>query len=341
MFIALRELRFARGRFALFCGVIGLMTLMVVLLTGLTAGLGAASVSAVDALPASHVAFAPDAKVAFATSTVTERNWRTLAAQPGVRSASPIGVSTTKLVAADHSQAVSVLGGVPGKSPAPGEVLVPSGLGVSVGDRIKLGDQEVRVSGTTEDTSLNHLTAVYVSLLTWESTAHSSGATAIAVQADSGADLAAADAAAGTKTVTRAAAYNAVGSYSSEQSSLNLMRALLFGISALVVGAFFTVWTMQRSHDLAVVRAIGASRGYLLRDALGQAAAVLLIGATTGTVLATGLGLVARNAVPFVLDTSTVLAPMAMMVAVGLLGAAFAVRRVTTVDPLTALGAGR
>jgi putative ABC transport system permease protein len=55
------------------------------------------------------------------------------------------------------------------------------------------------------------------------------------------------------------------------------------------VGSFFTVWTMQRAHDLAVVRAIGGTRGYLLRDALGQAALVLLVGAGLGALVATGL----------------------------------------------------
>ena len=37
------------------------------------------------------------------------------------------------------------------------------------------------------------------------------------------------------------------------------MRGFLFVISALVVGAFFTVWTIQRSGDIAVLKALGAS----------------------------------------------------------------------------------
>ncbi|AHI00782.1 ABC transporter permease [Kutzneria viridogrisea] len=332
MFLALRELRFARGRFSLFCGVIALMTLMVVLLTGLTAGLGAASVSAVDALPGTALAFSAEPKVSFATSSVSEQDQRALAAKAGVHSATPIGVSTAKLTGA-----VAVLGGVPGSSPTAGGVLVPPSLGLATGSHVRVNDQDLVVTGSTSEHSLNHLPAVYVSLDTWRRVAHTSGATAILVDAEPGADLSSA----GLTTLSRTEAYSAVGSYSSEQGSLNLMTGLLLGISALVVGAFFTVWTMQRGHDLAVVRAIGASRSYLLRDALGQAALVLVIGAGLGTALATGLGLAASTAVPFVLAPSTVLVPMALMVLVGLVGATFAVRRVTTVDPLTALGAAR
>ena len=45
--------------------------------------------------------------------------------------------------------------------------------------------------------------------------------------------------------------------------------------------------------------------------------------------------------VPFTLDLATVLVPVVVMVGVGIAGAALAVRRISSVDPLTALGATR
>lgn len=47
------------------------------------------------------------------------------------------------------------------------------------------------------------------------------------------------------------------------------------------------------------------------------------------------------SAVPFVLTPATVLVPAAVMVLLGGLGAGLAVRRITSVDPLTALGSAR
>ena len=120
-----------------------------------------------------------------------------------------------------------------------------------------------------------------------------------------------------------------------------MMRGLLLGVSALIVGAFFTVWTMQRAPDLAVVRAIGAGRGYLLRDALAQAGLVLVAGSVIGGAVAVGIGLLATRVMPFVVSGSTVAVPLAAMAAVGIVGAAVSVRRVSTVDPITALGAAR
>ncbi|NEK79580.1 MAG: ABC transporter permease, partial [Xanthomonas perforans] len=78
--------------------------------------------------------------------------------------------------------------------------------------------------------------------------------------------------------------------------------AMLFGVSALVVGAFFTVWTMQRAGDVAVLKALGASTPALVRDALGQALVVLVVGVGLGIGLTAALGALAGGALPFVLN---------------------------------------
>ncbi|GAA3486347.1 hypothetical protein GCM10018987_04260 [Streptomyces cremeus] len=119
------------------------------------------------------------------------------------------------------------------------------------------------------------------------------------------------------------------------------MRGFLFAISALVVGAFFTVWTIQRSGDIAVLKALGASTPHLLKDALGQAVVMLSLGTLLGTALATGLGALIGGAVPFVLEAATLLVPALVMIALGIVGAALSIRRITAVDPLTALGSAR
>ncbi|MER6384530.1 hypothetical protein ABT274_32240 [Streptomyces sp. NPDC001127] len=61
-----------------------------------------------------------------------------------------------------------------------------------------------------------------------------------------------------------------------------------------------------------------------------------------GTGIAAVLGvLVLDQVVPFLLTPATVLGPAAVMVLIGALGAALSVRRITSVDPLTALGSAR
>lgn len=362
VFVAWRDLKFAKGRFALMGTVIVLITLLVGLLSGLTAGLGQQNVSAITGLPADKIAFqAPSGgqKLSYANSTVTQQQWRQWAKAPGVTSAEPLGITTTKATAGDKSSGVSAFGVTPGSSLAPESSRIndqsavlstkaADDLGVKPGDAFTLAGQQLTVAAVQGDAFFSHTPVVWTSLNTWHKvappTAGGDGptATVIALNAASGTDVTATDQAAGTETVSQQDSLSAIGSYTSENGSLQLMRGFLFAISALVIGAFFTVWTIQRSGDVAVLKALGASTAGLLKDALGQAVILLAGGTLIGTGIAAGIGaLVAGSAVPFLLTPATVLLPAAVIILLGALGAGLSIRRITSVDPLTALGSAR
>ncbi|MFF0055852.1 ABC transporter permease [Streptomyces microflavus] len=363
MFVAWRDLRFARGRFALMGSVVVLITLLVGLLSGLTAGLARENVSAVTGLDADHLAFAAppgDRSVSFADSTVREDDWRAWAERPGVGAAQPLGIRTLSATApGDRKAAVSAFGVEPDGTLAPetpdgigpGRVVLSEKaaeeLGAAPGDRIALGRTEREVAAVAGDASYSHTPVVWTTLDDWQHIGHDGAgpaeqATVIALTTTGSADLAAGDEAAGTRTLSLDDSLTAIGSYQAENGSLQLMRGFLFAISALVIGAFFTVWTIQRSGDIAVLKALGASTPYLLRDALGQAVVMLALGTGLGTALAAGAGvLIGGGPVPFVLDAATVLGPAVIMIALGAFGAALSIRRITAVDPLIALGSAR
>ncbi|MFF2717818.1 ABC transporter permease [Streptomyces sp. NPDC058011] len=363
MFVAWRDLRFAKGRFALMGSVVVLITLLVGLLSGLTAGLARENVSAVTGLDADHLAFAAprgDQSVSFTNSTVREDDWRAWADRPGIEAAQPLGIRTLNATApSDRTAPVSAFGVEPDGTLAPGgpegigpgrvvlSVKAAEELGAAPGDRIALGRAEREVAAVAGDASYSHTPVVWTTLDDWQQIGHDGAgpaeqATVIALTTASGADLAAGDEAAETRTLSLDDSLTAIGSYQAENGSLQLMRGFLFAISALVIGAFFTVWTIQRSGDIAVLKALGASTPYLLRDALGQAVVMLVLGTGLGTALAAGAGvLIGGSPVPFVLDAATVLVPAVVMITLGALGAALSIRRITAVDPLTALGSAR
>ncbi|MFD9353547.1 ABC transporter permease [Streptomyces sp. NPDC060031] len=364
MFVAWRDLRFAKGRFALMGSVVLLITLLVGLLSGLTSGLARENISAITGLPATHLAFAAptgDQEVSFTNSQVSEKAWQSWRQEPGVRSAEPLGIRTTNALSGERTAAVSVFGvdpagklGPRGAGLAPGAVVLTEKAakelgGLTAGAKLKTGTLELTVAAVSGTAAYSHTPVVWMDLGDWQRMGNSANpgtsvdtlATVVAVSG-SGMDLGAADEAAGTKAQTVDEALGAIGSYQAENGSLQLMRGFLFAISALVIGAFFTVWTIQRSGDIAVLKALGASTGYLLKDALGQAVVMLTIGTGVGTGLAAAVGaLISGGDVPFVLDAATVLVPAAIMIALGALGAALSIRRITAVDPLTALGSVR
>lgn len=360
MFVAWRDLRFAKGRFALMGTVTVLITLLVGLLSGLTAGLGRENTSAITSLPADHLVFsapADGAKASFTDSRITHDTWQRWAQQPGVSSAEPLGIAMTKAQAGSRSVSLSAFGVRPGAGLAPVGHRIADGsvvlsrkaadpLGLRAGDSLSLSGHRMTVSAVSGDAMYTHTPVAWISLHDWQQLgAPADGgeqATVIALRTTAAANLTVADAALGTKTVSRADALSAIGSFTAENGSLQLMRGFLFAISALVIGAFFTVWTIQRSADVAVLKALGASTGYLLRDALGQALVLLVVGTAIGTVLAAVLGASALgSSVPFVLDAATVLLPALVMIALGAIGAVVSIRRITSVDPLTALGSTR
>nr|WP_221308820.1 ABC transporter permease [Nocardiopsis mwathae] len=349
--------------------VVALITLLVVLLSGLTAGLADESVSAVDRLPADRIAFgaagdsAPEES--FADSSVTTHQVDTWAAADGVDWAEPLGITPTRLEAPDGSTVAATV-----FAARPGGRLAPSGTaddglvigrkladekGLEVGDTLHLGDAELAVTRIGPDSSYSHTPVVWTSLDTWRSSAAAGrsaddapAGTVVAVGTDgAGADapdadaIAAIDSDAGTVSATRSDSRSAVGAFSSENGSLLMIQGFLYAISALVVGAFLTVWTIQRSGDIAILKALGGSTGYLLRDALAQALMVLLAGAGAGGLAGLGVGMLAERVVPFSLSAATTALPVAAMVALGMLGAVLSVRRITSVDPLTALGGVR
>ncbi|MGC5168438.1 ABC transporter permease [Luteimicrobium sp. DT211] len=369
MFLALRDLRHARGRFTLMTVVLVLVTVLVTFLSALTAGLARASTSAVTDLPADRLAFAEPAGAAlsFTGSQVTPEQWRGWGGREGVRRAEPLGVATVRASASGSgstTQAVTAFGVEPGSALVPdgrgdavrdGTAVVSRGaasdLGVRAGDVLDVQGVSLHVGAVTaEDADFSHTPVVWVDLGTWQSYgAHGTAAagaeggdvaTAVALwTGDDGAALAAADEALGTRTVTLTDARSAVGSFTAENLSLTVMQAFLLAISALVVGAFFTVWTMNRAGDLAVVKALGGASSLLVRDALGQAFVVLLVGVGVGTGMAAGGAALARGAVPVVLDASTFLVPAALLVGLGLVGAAASVWRIARIDPHAALQA--
>lgn len=361
MFVAWRDLRFARGRFVLIGSVVALITLLVGFLAGLTGGLASQNVSAVLSLPGDRLVLQnpPDGQPSFSESSIdatTISAWRETS---GVDTVTPVGIvqGRASVPSADAPTVAVAVFGIPQDAPrstvsdiapdADDAVGLSAGaaedLDVSVGDQITIVGNTYRVTAIGDEAWYSHTPVVALSPAAWEETDErlggTSAATLLAVTGSPDWDVTA------SRTDTSAkpplTSLTALETFKSEIGSLGLMIAMLFGVSAMVVGAFFTVWTMQRAGDIAVLKALGASTGSLVRDALGQALVVLVLGIGVGISIVTVLGTLAGGVLPFLLSPWTTLAPAAAMAVLGLAGAAVALRAVTNADPLTALGSNR
>lgn len=376
MFLALRELRFARTRFALMGAVVALIAVLMVLLSGLSVGLVNDGVSGLKKLPVSSFAFEEGVQTdaAFSRSVVDLAAVEIWQEQAGVAEASPFG-NTLVNARSDRGTEIdlALFGVEPGSFLAPrpadgaglgatanGIVVSQTAIdeGLRIGDTVtvdRLGTKLVVVGSLPGQHTFGHVDVAYVALPLWQRIKAGAApgdpvpehalheATAVALRAEPGGsiDLAGGDQAAGTEALSLDDSFGASPGYTAETSTLLLIQVFLYAIAALVVGAFFTVWTIQRKQEIAVMRAMGAPTRYLLGDGLAQAFVLLLISIAVGVGVGVGLGAAVGGGVPFALTGGAVGLAAGLLLALGLAGAAAAVARIAAVDPLTALGANR
>lgn len=361
MFLGLRDIRFAKGRFALMATVIGLITMLLVLLSGLTAGLGNQSTSAIGSLPAGAVVFnTPDgAKASFTESVISPEQLTTWQDTLGDQ-AQPLGISQAR---AEGSKATNVT--LFGSAIAPqlansqGEVaegqvlldpetaedlgLLTDNAELTSGATVKLNAQEFQVAGLTDPAWYSHMPVMWMGLSDWQELTHapeSTVGTVLTVMDASAKDseVSAAAAETGTTALAPRKSFSALGSYSSENGSLMMMQGFLYGISALVIAAFLAVWTVQRTRDIAVLKALGAANRYVIFDSLVQAAVALIAGTLVGGLIGLLAGFGAQTVAPFLITVGTFVIPVAGVALLGMAASVAAVRGATKINPLIALG---
>ncbi|MEU4151486.1 FtsX-like permease family protein [Streptomyces sp. NPDC026659] len=127
---------------------------------------------------------------------------------------------------------------------------------------------------------------------------------------------------------------------------------LVFAGIALFVGTFiiantFTMLVAQRTKELALLRAVGASRGQVTRSVLTEAAAVGVVAGVAGLAAGVGIGAGLRSLLgtfgaelpdgPLVIAPTTVVAALAVGVVITVLAAWLPGRRAAKIPPVAAM----
>ncbi|MGL5809319.1 MAG: ABC transporter permease [Nocardioides sp.] len=127
---------------------------------------------------------------------------------------------------------------------------------------------------------------------------------------------------------------------------------LVFAAISLVVGAFlivntFSILVAQRSRELALYRAMGASRGQVLRSVLAEAALLGVVGSTLGLLLGIGLATALKllfenfgldlSGQALIFEPSTIVASYAVGIVVTILAALFPAWRTGRIAPVQAM----
>ena len=372
MFLARKELWFSKKRFLLIGFIIVLISWLVFMLSGLGNGLSDLSTASIRYSEMELAVFEEEAEFSLAKSTLPGELVEELAQLDGVEAAAGIvtaagsvlqgkseaeetGKKTTVLfvgVEAGSFLEPAVIAGEALNVEQPNQILVDSSLmaeGFVVKDMVTLSGvgTEYQIGGFVDNEKLNHLPVIYVTLDTLRDFKYMVPGSDMGVEDPvnavflKGANLdraLIAQAIDGIEVADKKETLNGVPGYQAENGTISLMLGLLVFISAFVIAVFFYVLTTQKVHQFGVMKAIGASNGFVIKTVLSQVFLLSAISILIGIGLTYLTTLVLPEGMPFNLLPHLVMIYGLLLLVTSMIGSLFSIRSIIKIDPITALG---
>lgn len=364
MTLGISEVRRAKLRFGLLTAAVSLLVFLVLLLTTLAGALVGSLTGALSGLQADGLAYSAEARDNIAASRLDPATADAVAAVPGVAAVGSIGTFTTRAGIAGTLGDLQVFGFQPDAPGAPsglssgrlptaeGETAVDGG-GVAIGDTVVVqpGGLTLTVVGLLRGAQFNALPTAYVVLGTYGAAVEAANpglpfvpVNAVAFDVSEGADAAqvAADVTGtvpGVTGYTRDTAVDRIPGISSITQSFGILVGLTFIIGIVVIGFFFLILTVQKLKSFTLLRAIGAPTRSLAATVALQITLVVLV----ASVIAVALTLLAvqglNTGIPVRLDPVLIVTTVAGVLVFSLLAGLLSIRRISRIDPATAVGA--
>jgi putative ABC transport system permease protein len=342
--ISLRDLEWRRRRFAIAVLAAGVVLALALLLSGVKASFDNEISRTVDSFGADEWLVAEGAvgpftaPIGFPAARVDE-----VRAAPGIRRADPVAI-VGATAATPGAENVKVIGAVPGGvGPAsdlvtqlarPDAAVVDASLGVHEGGEVTLSGTRFTVVGVTHGhTYFAGVPTVVVSLDSAQQLGFAGRPLATVIVSEG----AMSDPPAGFTALKNGDVKRDLNRpVASAKQTIDLIRRLLWLVSAGIIGAIVYLSALERTSDFAVFKAIGVSTGSLVRGLLGQTIVLAL--------LAVAIAIVLERAIePFSAMKPEVplrgyLELAVASVVAGAVASVAALRRATRIDPALAFG---
>lgn len=372
MYLAIREMRFAKGRYALIATIMVLVAFLVLFVTGLAQGLAYDNAASVKNMTATHFVLEQNSNHRFTRSQLDKNQLDQARLTVGESNAEPLGVKMTTVIPAGDTKKVDVTlfmvnpdgwlsptvsEGSPISEQQVGQVMVDRKLsesGVQLGSIIEdqASGMQWTVSGFVENESFSHSPVVFLNEQDWlklqagsttpqgtDNAAESIVYNAIAMKGSSSDQIEnVVKAMPGTEVITKFEAISAIPGYKEEQGSLVMMIAFLFVISAFVLAVFFYVITIQKTSQFGILKAIGTGTTYLAKSVALQVLVLSVGSLLISVLLVQAFESILPATMPFQLGFSTLALTCISFVVMSLAGSLFSVWKVAKIDALDAIG---
>ena len=369
MFLALKEIRRAKARFALLMSAVALLMFLILTQQALQNGLITSFVGAIESQTAPVLVYSVDGQRTLQGSVIPPPLEATIREVPGVADAGRIGQGTfTVLVGSDDQSDAALIGyekprlGGPetlssGRMPAAAGEAVGSAGDFAVGDRVAVvgagsTGPTLTVVGLAKDAQIQVTPTLFVAFSDYVAATRAANPDAttvlpsvMGVRPEAGlsdGDLAVRinDASDGADALTRSQAATDTPGVSDVKRSFDVIFLLFALVVPLVTGLFFLIITLQKARALTLLRAIGAPAGVLVRALLVQVLIIIGGGVLIGTLLFAPLSQATVGSLALSFDPVAVALWGGLLIGLGLLSAVAAARRVLAIDPVEATTGG-
>ncbi|HSL59849.1 MAG TPA: ABC transporter permease [Acidimicrobiales bacterium] len=345
---AIRDLQWRRGRFAITVLGTALVFAMSLLMSGLSHSFTVEIDNTLDDQRATTWIAPASSNGAFSPGTFLtgpEVAAITAAAAPVEVAPLVFGTSTTR-EASGRVRNVNVMGVVPGGLGAPleardgsvdlaeGTVVVPPALGYDVGDVIRVGVADLEVIGVLERASLFAGTPTVTMSVEQAQRLLAGGNPVVSMVLADSADPTLPE---GFRAFTRAEVEATImRPLESPTQSIDFVKVLLWLVAALIVASVVYLTVLERTRDIAVFKATGASTAGVAAGICLQAVVLAVV----ASICAVAIGWLIAPLFPMdVVIPPTALRDLPILaVGVGLLSGLVGVRRSVRVDPAAAFG---
>lgn len=368
MFLAFKEMIKSKGRFALIISIVILISYLVFFLTGLANGLAQANRTSIDLWQAEEIVLSEGSKGNIQASLME----RDILEELDEDIASPINVAPSVayingekeeettinvvLMGVDYESKIApkkIEGDLPMN---PDEVLASISMkeeeGISLGDTIVLSQNErkFKIVGFAQSAKLNTSPVIYTDLnmasqemmmfspkdgaeqITSPTPNMPKRISGVVLSQDLDKDLGE-----DYEVLTIDEFIDNVPGYVAQVLTFGLMIGFLILISAIVLGIFNYIITIQKKEIYGIMKIQGISNGYIIRSVIFQTFIMSLVGVLIGLGLTMLTSLFLPSAVPFQSNLTYYGAIGGLIIFISVLGAAFSARSVAVIDPLEAL----
>lgn len=355
MFLALKELKYTKGKFALIISVIVLISYLVYFLTSLAFGLASSYTNAVNKWGSDEVVITVDSNDSIMMSFMTNNDFESVEVD-GTKARIglfPAVINNPDAEANVDSRLNVYFFGIDNDSflkPTEAsnltiqqnEVVVDESLkkeGYEIGSTIAVSgtDTVFTIIGFSTKSTYQTAPVIYMAMETWQKYRYSTETppdlySGIIVRGSTG-DL-------DTKlaTYTTADYIATLPGYTAQVLTFGTMIIFLIIIVAFVLGIFIYVLTIQKTSMFGVMKAQGISNLYIVNSVVSQTFLLIFFGIILGLILTITTGIFLADIIPFAVNILLYGIITAAFFLFGLFGALFSVRAVLKIDPLKAIG---